>query len=111
MLVKRVLVGLPLKTAQAAHERLSKRLALAVFSSNAISSVAYATEEILLVLVLAGAAAVSWSIPISTAIILLVGILTISYRQIIHAYPGGGGAYIVAKSNLGEWPALVAAAA
>ena len=72
MLLKRLLVGLPLKTKQAVHERLSKRLALAVFSSNAISSVAYATEEILLVLVLAGAAAVSWSVPISLAIVLLV---------------------------------------
>jgi amino acid transporter len=111
MLLKRLLVGLPLKTAQAVHERLPKRLALAVFSSNNISSVAYATEEILLVLVLAGTAAVSWSIPISLAIVLLVAILTISYRQIIYEYPGGGGAYVVAKSNLGEWPALIAAAA
>jgi amino acid transporter len=111
MLLKRVLVGLPLKTTQAVHERLSKSVALAVFSSNAISSVAYATEEILLVLILAGAAAVAWSIPVSLAIVLLVAILTISYRQIIFEYPEGGGAYIVAQSNLGEWPALTAAAA
>lgn len=111
MLLKRLLVGLPLKTKQAVHERLSKRLALAIFSSNAISSVAYATEEILLVLVLAGVAAVTWSIPISLAIVLLVAILTISYRQIIFEYPQGGGAYTVARSNLGEWPALTAAAA
>ncbi len=111
MLLKRLLVGLPLKTKQAAHERLSKRVALAVFSSNAISSVAYATEEILLVLVLAGVAAVTWSIPVSLAIVLLVAILTISYRQIIFEYPQGGGAYTVARSNLGEWPALTAAAA
>ncbi|MGH7252971.1 MAG: amino acid permease, partial [Nitrospiraceae bacterium] len=111
MLLKRLLVGLPLKTKQAAHERLSKRLALAVFSSNAISSVAYATEEILLVLVLAGVAAVSWSIPISLAIVLLVAILTISYSQIIFEYPQGGGAYTVASSNLGVLPALTAAAA
>ncbi len=111
MLLKRLLLGLPLKTTQAVHERLSKRLALAVFSSNAISSVAYATEEILLVLVLAGSAAVIWSIPISLAIVLLVAILTISYRQIIFEYPEGGGAYTVAKSNLGEWPSLTAAAA
>ena len=111
MLLKRLLVGLPLKTKQAVHERLSKRLALAVFSSNAISSVAYATEEILLVLVLAGAAAVSWSVPISLAIVLLVAILTISYSQIIFEYPQGGGAYTVASSNLGELPALTAAAA
>ena len=111
MLLKRWLVGLPLKTAQAVHERLSKRLALAVFSSDALSSVAYATEEILLVLVLAGAAAVSASIPVSLAIIGLLAVLTMSYRQIIFEYPNGGGAYIVAKSNLGDWAGLTAAAA
>ena len=111
MLLKRWLVGDPLKSAQAAHERLSKTLALAVFSSNAISSVAYATEEILLVLVLAGTAAVAWSIPISLAILFLIVILTISYRQIVFEYPEGGGAYIVARNNLGERPALIAAAA
>ncbi|HSN05157.1 MAG TPA: APC family permease [Nitrospira sp.] len=111
MIVKRWLVGDPLKTAQAAHERLSKTLALAIFSSNAISSVAYATEEILLVLILAGTAAVAWSIPVSLAILFLVVVLTISYRQIIYEYPEGGGAYIVARSNLGELPALIAAGA
>lgn len=111
MLLKRWLVGDPLKTTQAAHERLSKTLALAIFSSNAISSVAYATEEILLVLILAGSAAVSWSIPVSIAILILTLILTISYRQIIYEYPAGGGAYIVARSNLGELPALIAAGA
>jgi amino acid transporter len=111
MFLKRWLVGDPLKSAQAAHERLSKTLALAIFSSNAISSVAYATEEILLVLVLAGTAAIAWSIPISFAILFLVVVLTISYRQIIYEYPGGGGAYIVARNNLGELPALIAAAA
>jgi len=111
MLLKRWLVGDPLKSTQAAHERLSKTLALAIFSSNAISSVAYATEEILLVLVLAGTAAIAWSIPISLAILFLVVVLTISYRQIIYEYPGGGGAYIVARNNLGELPALIAAAA
>ncbi|HEY5627247.1 MAG TPA: APC family permease [Nitrospira sp.] len=111
MIVKRWLVGDPLKTAQASHERLSITLALAIFSSNAISSVAYATEEILLVLVLAGTAAVAWSIPVSLAILFLVLVLTISYRQIIYEYPEGGGAYIVARSNLGETPALIAAGA
>ena len=111
MILKRWLVGDPLKTAQAVHERLSKTLALAIFSSNAISSVAYATEEILLVLILAGTAAVSWSIPVSLAILFLVLVLTISYRQIIYEYPEGGGAYIVARSNLGDVPALIAAAA
>lgn len=111
MIVKRWLVGDPLKTAQASHERLSIGVALAIFSSNAISSVAYATEEILLVLVLAGTAAVAWSIPVSLAILFLVLVLTISYRQIIYEYPEGGGAYIVARSNLGETPALIAAGA
>ena len=111
MLLKRWLVGDPLKSAQAAHERLSKTLALAIFSSNAISSVAYATEEILLVLVLAGTAAIAWSIPVSFAILFLLVVLTISYRQIIYEYPEGGGAYIVAHKNLGELPALIAAAA
>ncbi len=111
MFLKRWLVGDPLKTAQARHERLSKTVALAIFSSNAISSVAYGTEEILLVLILAGPAAVAWSIPVSFAILFLVVMLTISYRQIIHEYPEGGGAYVVARTNLGDRPALVAAAA
>ena len=111
MILKRWLVGDPLKTAQARHERLSKTIALAIFSSNAISSVAYGTEEILLVLILAGTAAVAWSIPVSLAILFLVLVLTISYRQIIYEYPEGGGAYVVARTNLGDRPALVAAAA
>ncbi|MBI4400916.1 MAG: APC family permease [Nitrospirae bacterium] len=111
MLLKRLLVGLPLKTTQAVHERLSKRLALAVFASDPLSSVAYATEEILLVLILAGTVAVTWSIPISLMIVLLLTIVTISYRQTIFEYPSGGGAYIVAKSNLGDLPGLTAAAA
>jgi amino acid transporter len=111
MVLKRWLVGNPIKTAQAEYERLSKRLALAIFSSNSISSVAYATEEILLVLILAGTAALAWSIPVSLAILFLVIVLTISYRQIIYEYPEGGGAYIVSRANLGEMPALTAAAA
>jgi len=111
MLLKRFLVGNPLKTAQAVHQRLSKRLALAVFSSDALSSVAYATEEILLVLVPASLALAHFSIPISVMIVLLLTILTLSYSQIIFEYPEGGGAYIVSKSNLGEWPGLTAAAA
>jgi amino acid transporter len=110
-MLKRWLVGNPLKTSQAAHQRLSKTVALAVFSSDALSSVAYATEEILLVLILAGTFALSLAIPISVAIVLLLIILTVSYRQIIYAYPEGGGAYIVAKSNIGTWAGLVAAAA
>ncbi|NOS82797.1 MAG: APC family permease [Nitrospira sp.] len=111
MVLKRWLVGDPLKSTQAAHQRLSKTIALAIFSSNAISSVAYATEEILLVLVLAGTAAIAWSIPVSFAILFLIVILTISYRQIIYEYPDGGGAYVVARNNFGEQPALIGAAA
>ncbi len=110
MLLKRWLVGNPLKTAQATHQRLSKRLALAVFASDPLSSVAYATEEILLVLVPSSLAFAHFSIPISLMIILLLAILTRSYSQIIFEYPGGGGAYIVSKANLGEWPGLTAAA-
>src|SRR5256885_8956594 len=110
-LLKRVLVGRPMPLAQARHERLRKAVALAVFSSDAMSSVAYATEEVLLILVLAGAAAISFSIPIALAITALLVIVVISYQQTIHAYPNGGGAYIVAKDNLGDVPGLVAAAA
>src|SRR5437016_9534734 len=110
-IIKRLLVGRPMPLAQARHERLGKAVALAAFASDPLSSVAYATEEILLVLVLAGTATVVWSIPISLTIVLLLTILTISYRQIIYEYPEGGGAYTVAKSNLGQLPGLTAAAA
>ena len=109
--LKRRLLGTPLRTEQAHQERLSKFAALAVFSSDALSSVAYATEEILLALVLAGSAALRWSLPLSVAIALLLLIVTTSYRQTIHAYPSGGGAYIVAKENLGVYPGLMAAGA
>jgi amino acid transporter len=110
-LFKRVLVGAPMPLAQARHERLSKSVALAVFSSDALSSVAYATEEILLVLVLAGAAATHLTNPIAFAIAGLLVVVAISYQQTIHAYPSGGGSYIVARANLGATPGLVAAAA
>ncbi|HVJ49648.1 APC family permease [Desulfitobacterium sp.] len=108
---KRFLIGKPKNTAQLINERLSKKKALAVFSSDALSSVAYATEEILLVLVIAGAVALPYSIPIAAAILALLAILVLSYRQTIYAYPSGGGAYIVAKENLGTNPGLVAGAA
>ena len=111
MWVKRWLLGRPLATAQASHERLSNPVALAIFSSDPLSSVAYATEEILLVLILAGTAALHYSIGISIVIVGLVVIVAASYRQTIYAYPSGGGAYVVAKTNLGEMPGLVAAAA
>ena len=111
MVLKRLLVGLPLKTSERYRERLSKRLGLAVFSSDALSSVAYATEEILRVLIIAGSTALAWSLPLSLTIISLLLILTISYRQTIFEYPSGGGAYIVAKANIGELAGLTAAAA
>jgi len=109
--LKRVFLGSPLPTAQSRHERLDKSTALAVFASDALSSVAYATEEILLVLVLAGSVALSYSIPISIAIAVLIAIVVSSYRQTIRAYPQGGGAYIVSKDNLGVPAGLVAGAA
>jgi amino acid transporter len=105
------LVGKPLASAQLAHERLSKTKALAVFSSDALSSSAYATEEILRILVLAGAGALSLTMPVAIAIGVLLAIVGISYRQTIKAYPHGGGSYIVTKDNLGSGPALVAASA
>ncbi len=112
--LKRLLVGRALKTEQAVHERLTKKTALAVFSSDALSSTAYATEEILLVLAVAAVATAGGSfayvIPISIGIALLLSIVATSYRQTIHAYPSGGGAYIVAKENLGTTPGLVAGA-
>lgn len=110
-LLKRLLVGRPMPLAQARHERLGKAVALAVFASDPLSSVAYATEEILLVLVLAGTAALSYSLPIGAAIGALILIVVTSYRQTIAAYPRGGGAYIVTKDNFGAFPSLVAAAA
>ena len=112
--IKRLLVGRALRTEQAIHERLTKKTALAVFSSDALSSTAYATEEILLVLAAAAAATASGSfhyvVPVSIGIAVLLGIVATSYRQTIHAYPSGGGAYIVAKENLGITPGLIAGA-
>jgi amino acid transporter len=112
--LKRFIIGRALRTEQAAHERLTKKTALAVFSSDALSSTAYATEEILLVLAVAAAygqaGAFKYVVPISIGIGLLLVIVAISYRQTIHAYPSGGGAYIVAKENLGINAGLVAGA-
>jgi amino acid transporter len=110
-LLKRALVGRPMPLAQARHERLGKTVALAVFASDPLSSVAYATEEILLVLVLAGSLALSYSLPVALGIAALLAIVVVSYRQTVQAYPQGGGAYLVAKDNLGTLPALVAAGA
>ncbi len=106
--LKRLLVGKSLPTSAHAEERLSNGAALAVLSSDALSSVAYATEEILLVLVAAGSTALGYSIPIAATIMLLLGIVILSYSQTIKAYPNGGGSYIVARENLGLLPGLVA---
>lgn len=105
------LIGHPLSTADAPHQTIGKVVGLAVFASDALSSTAYATQEILGVVAAAGTVAYGYLFPISIAIITLLAIVTISYEQTIHAYPGGGGAYIVARDNLGELPAQTAGAA
>lgn len=110
--IRRVLVGEPLPNEAEINERLTKTKALAIFASDAMSSVAYATEEILLVLALAGAqGGLEYSVPIAMAIALLLGVVAFSYRQTVFAYPNGGGSYVVSKENLGLIPGLVAAAA
>ena len=108
--VKRLLVGAPIPSHQAHHERLSRITGLAILSSDALSSVAYATEEILRVLLIGGAAALGLVTPIGLVIAITLAIVAFSYRQTIYAYPSGGGAYLVAKDNLGRTPSLVAAA-
>jgi hypothetical protein len=105
------LIGRPLQTADAPHQTIGKLIGLAVFASDALSSTAYATQEILMILALAGTAAFGYAFPISIAITVLMAFVAISYEQTIHAYPGGGGAYIVARDNLGELPAQTAGAA
>lgn len=105
------LIGNPLATADAPHQTISKRIGLAVFASDALSSTAYATQEIMMILAVVGSGAMGYVFPISLAILTLMVIVTISYEQTIHAYPGGGGAYIVARDNLGELPAQTAGAA
>jgi amino acid transporter len=111
---KSVLLGPALKTSQLVHERISKRVALAVFSSDPISSTAYATEEILLVLVgvgIAGVAATTLALPVALAIVGLLALLVVSYRQVVEAYPSAGGAYVVSRDNFGNVTAAVAGAA
>ena len=105
------LLGRPLPTADAPHQAIGKAVGLAVFSSDALSSTAYATQEIMMILAMAGTAALSLVFPIALAIAVLLAIVTISYEQTIHAYASGGGAYIVARDNLGELAAQVAGAA
>ena len=111
--VKRFVIGNPIATSEDQHQRLSKKVALPVFASDAISSTAYATEEILIVfLSLAGVGMAAYTklVPISIMVIILLAIVATSYRQTIFAYPNGGGSYVVSKENLGEYPGLVAGA-
>jgi amino acid transporter len=105
------LIGRPLQTADAPHQTIGKAIGLAVFASDALSSTAYASQEILGVLAAVGTLAYGYIFPVSMAIVALLAVVTISYEQTIHAYPGGGGAYIVARDNLGELPAQIAGAA
>jgi len=105
------LIGRPLPTADAPHQTIGKLVGLAVFASDALSSTAYAGQEILVILAAAGTVAFGYAFPISLAIVALLTIVTLSYEQVIHAYPNGGGAYIVARDNLGDLAALVAGAA
>jgi len=105
------LIGRPLPTADAPNEAIGKFIGLAVFSSDAMSSVAYGPQEMMFVLASAGMVALQFAFPLALATVILLAILTLSYQQIIHAYSGGGGAYIVARDNLGEIPAQVAGAA
>jgi amino acid transporter len=111
-ILKRVLVGKPIATAEEGHQRLPKSIALAVFASDAISSTAYAGEEVLRVLIPAAGLQVALDrlVPISLVVMALLVIVVTSYRQTLFAYPSGGGAYIVAKDNLGETPSLIAGA-
>jgi hypothetical protein len=109
--IKGVVLGSPFATARIAEERLTKFKALAIFSSDALSSSAYATEEILLILLLAGSSNLHYALPIAGVIALLIIIVTASYRQTIRAYPSGGGAYVVALENLGRGAGLTAGAA
>ena len=106
-----VLTGDPLASAEAPHETINKKVGLAVFASDALSSTAYSTQEMLVVLALAGTVAFTQAIPLSLVIVVLLALVTASYVQTIFAYPGGGGAYIVARDNLGAAPAAAAGAA
>ncbi len=109
--LKRVLIGRPLATDEADHQRISKTIGLAVFSSDAISSTAYATGEIMLVLVGVGGMGTTHLLkPIAILVVVLLALVANSYRETIHAYPDGGGAYVVSRENLGETPSLVAGA-
>ncbi|MGG3279197.1 APC family permease [Paenibacillus solani] len=106
--LKRLLIGRPLKSNELGEQKLNKKKALAILSSDALSSVAYGPEQILLVLITISGAALWYSIPIGIGVLVLLTALVLSYRQIIYAYPQGGGAYVVSKQNLGVLPGLIA---
>lgn len=106
--LKRLFIGKPLKSAENDEHKLSRFAALALLSSDALSSIAYGTEQIVVVLVTLSAAAIWYSLPIAAFVIILLISLTLSYRQIIHAYPHGGGAYVVSSENLGRNAGLLA---
>ena len=106
---KRLVIGRPLPSSEEQHQRLTKKVGLAVFASDAISSTAYATEEILFVLFpVAGFVSLRYLVPLGWIVVVLLAIVATSYRQTIKAYPSGGGSYVVARENLGVWPSLVA---
>ena len=110
-LAKRLLIGRPIATSEEGHQRLRKRVALPIFASDAMSSTAYATDEILIVLLIqagVGSLAFDRLVPLAIVVAVLLVIVILSYRQTVYAYPSGGGAYIVSKDNLGEMPSLVA---
>src|SRR6476660_4523369 len=109
--LKRFLIGRPLKSTELGEQKLTKTKALAILSSDALSSVAYGPEQIMLVLITISAAAFWYSIPIGVGVLILLVALILSYRQIIFAYPHGGGAYVVSKENLGLYPGLIAGGA
>src|SRR6187397_3210395 len=112
-MLKRLLVGRPLSSAQMEEQKIPKTIALAVYSSDALSSTAYATEEILFVTTLGAsslALGLSKLVPIAIVVATLLAIVIVSYRQVIFAYPNGGGAYVVSKENLGEYAGLIAGA-
>jgi amino acid transporter len=112
-LAKRLLIGRPIATSEEGHQRLRKRVALPIFASDAMSSTAYATDEILIVLLIqagVGSLAFERLVPLAIVVAVLLCIVILSYRQTVYAYPSGGGAYVVAKDNLGEMPSLVAGA-
>src|ERR1044071_8300908 len=113
-IAKRVLIGKPIATSEEGHQRLRKRIALPVFASDGISSTAYATDEILIVLLVQahiGHQAWQYLVPLAVVVAVLLTIVVVSYRQTIYAYPSGGGSYVVSRENLGEVPSLVAGAA